>query len=189
MMPASDFSTYTDLANYIDDVYGDNYNWDSVDKWARQCWDDALKATGKTYKDEDRYESSYYTEYKCLLLASNFTGHFSAYGPKWTKEAGTFKDLQFAFVPRCILDRLQDGVFGDRERRLAPRAPRLEAVRFAPPRVHERESSVRQRHGARAPDAPPRLLVDLDARRVRPQTDGRHQAQHRDKSAHFNILS
>lgn len=107
MMPASDFSTYTDLANYIDDVYGDNYNWDSVDKWARQCWDDALKATGKTYKDEDRYGSSYYTEYKCLLLASNFTGHFSAYGPKWTKEAGTFKDLQFAFVGKngedCVL--------------------------------------------------------------------------------------
>ena len=107
MMPASDFSTYTDLANYIDDVYGDNYNWDSVDKWARQCWDDALKATGKTYKDEDRYASYYYTEYKCLLLASNFTGHFSAYGPKWTKEAGTFKDLQFAFVGKngedCVL--------------------------------------------------------------------------------------
>lgn len=96
MMPASDFREYSDLAHHIELVYNEDYNWESVNKWARKCWDDALKATGKT-TDQDEWSKYVYSEYKCLLLASNYTGHFTANDSKWTKDAGNFNDLQFKF--------------------------------------------------------------------------------------------
>ena len=36
MTPASDFKSYSDLANYISDTYSD-YDWDEVGDWARHC--------------------------------------------------------------------------------------------------------------------------------------------------------
>lgn len=106
MMPASDFREYTDLAHHIEREYNEDYNWESVNKWARQCWDDALKSIGKT-SDKDEWSEYIYTEYKCLLLASNFVGHFTAGNGKWTKDVGKFNDLQFSFNAqtgeKCVL--------------------------------------------------------------------------------------
>lgn len=100
MMPSNDFKSYADLAHYVETNYSeDNYDWDDVSDWARTCWDAARTATGNTYTErDDSYYSSgkyVYKEYKALILASNFTGHFKANGGKWTHTKAS--DLQFTF--------------------------------------------------------------------------------------------
>lgn len=107
MTPASDFKSYSDLANYISDTYSD-YDWDEVDDWATKCWESARGNTvGKT-EEKDKYGDSYvYTDYNALLLASNFTGHFTANKGKWVMESGKYNDLQFTFSDKngkkCVL--------------------------------------------------------------------------------------
>lgn len=113
MAPASDFKAYSELANFVNDVYGNDYDWSNVDDWAKQCWNDVKKATGnkktETGVDYWGWSTCYniYTEYKSLLLASNFTGHFNAGRKKWTKDNGRFNDLQFTFSGQngeeCVL--------------------------------------------------------------------------------------
>lgn len=108
LTPASDFQSYADLSDYVYNTYREgNYDWDSVNKWARSCWDVSRKATGKTTTKDFGWGAEVYTEYTSLLLASNFTGHFRANNGRWIKESGTFNDLQFTFTDQnaqtCVL--------------------------------------------------------------------------------------
>ncbi len=111
--PASDFDDIADLCMYINDTYGDDYDWDSVDEWCEDVFDAAREALGtKTTENETekygRYTYNYtyiYTDYKALLQASNFTGHFTAEKGGWVLEKAN--DLQFIFTDKkgqkCVL--------------------------------------------------------------------------------------
>lgn len=101
-MPASDFKELTDFAEYVSDTYAD-YDWDEVDSWAESVLEAAIKATGNEYTEkEESYGWVYnyiYTEYKALLMASNFTGKFTAANGRWVRSDA--KDLQFVFKDKA----------------------------------------------------------------------------------------
>lgn len=112
-MPASDFREIADFAEYINNTYGEDYDWDNVGDWAENCYELAREALGtKTTERETVTWGDYtykynfiYTNYKALLLASNFTGHFTARNGKWLYSDAN--DLQFIFNNKtgkeCIL--------------------------------------------------------------------------------------
>ena len=107
--PASDFKAITDLGQYITKTYFDEYKWDAVDKWAQQCLDAASKATGVVDKEteSDGYyiENYFFTKYTSLLMASNFTGKFTAQDRSWKRSDAS--DLSFVFRDQngaeCVL--------------------------------------------------------------------------------------
>lgn len=99
--PASDFDNMAKLANHIDHVYNeDNYNWSNVESWAKGVWNGLKKSLGTTTTEEEKYGTSVYryvyTNYTTLLMASNFTGHFTAQNGGW--ELTKANDLQFTFT-------------------------------------------------------------------------------------------
>ena len=112
-MPASDWDDITDLLKYIVETYGEDYNWDNVGQWAEDIFDALRVSLGtqttetETYQwDEYTYKYNYiYTNYTSLLMASNFTGHFTARNGGWTLEEAD--DLQFIFTDKrgkqCVL--------------------------------------------------------------------------------------
>ncbi len=118
MMPASDFRDIADLGKYIADTYNGDYNWGNVEEWSRDAFDAAREALGtKTTESEVESWGSYtykynyiYTNYKAVLLASNFTGHFTASNGGWIQENAN--DLQFIFTDsqgrKCVL-KLETG--------------------------------------------------------------------------------
>ncbi len=113
MMPSSDFRDIAELGKYIAETYGDDYNWDNVGDWAEDAFNAAREALGtKTTESETEKWGSYtykynyiYTNYKALLMASNFTGHFTARNGRWELEKAN--DLQFIFTDKrsqqCVL--------------------------------------------------------------------------------------
>lgn len=94
--PASDFQNIANLYNYISDTYTDNYDWDTVGDWASDIFNSLKTPLGTT---------EIYTNYKAVLMASNFTGHFTANNNKWTLSKAD--DLQFIFKDQngkeCVL--------------------------------------------------------------------------------------
>ncbi len=112
-MPASDFREIADMAEYINNTYGEDYDWDNVGDWAENCYELVREALGtKTTEKETETWGDYtykynfiYTNYKALLLASNFTGHFTARNGRWLYSDAN--DLQYIFNNRtgkeCIL--------------------------------------------------------------------------------------
>lgn len=96
-MPASSFKQIAELAKYINDTF-DDYDWDPVVDWADDIYDGLRQATG-THKESDGWGSYVYNyiynDYKAVVYASNFTGHFTANGHKWEYEKAD--DLQFIF--------------------------------------------------------------------------------------------
>lgn len=118
MMPASDFRDISELDSFIAKNYIDDYNWYNVGKWAKDAFESAREALG-TMDTESKteewgsytYKYNYiYTNYKAVLLASNFTGHFTAHDGGWTQENAN--DLQFIFTDKygqqCVL-KLETG--------------------------------------------------------------------------------
>lgn len=117
-MPASDFRSIVNLAQYISETYVDEYDWDNVGDWAADIFEDACKALGTTTKetetskwDDYTYIYNYfYEDYEALLMAANFTGHFTARNGRWIFEEA--KDLQFIFTDnngkQCVL-KLETG--------------------------------------------------------------------------------
>lgn len=107
--PASDFTSYAELSNYVTKTYDeDHYNWETVNEWAKKCWNASRKATGKEITENtDWGDTRVYTEYTSLLLASNFTGHFRSNNNCWIKESDKANDLQFTFTDQnaqtCVL--------------------------------------------------------------------------------------
>lgn len=107
--PASDFQSIANLYNYVSDTYTDNYDWDTVGDWASNIFNLLKEPLGTT--DKEQYKDSWgeyneiYTNYKAVLMASNFTGHFTANNNKWTLSKAD--DLQFIFKDQngkeCVL--------------------------------------------------------------------------------------
>lgn len=107
--PASDFNEISKLYNHISNTYTDNYNWDEVGDWGREIFESLKESLGTTDKEQEKDswgEFNYiYTNYKALVMASNFKGHFKAIGNKW--ELSKADDLQFIFSDQygkeCVL--------------------------------------------------------------------------------------
>ena len=107
--PASDFNEISKLYNHISNTYTDNYNWDEVGDWGREIFESLKESLGTTDKEQEKYswgEYNYiYTNYKALVMASNFKGQFKAIGNKW--ELSKADDLQFIFSDQygkeCVL--------------------------------------------------------------------------------------
>lgn len=93
LTPASDFYELSDLVNYCAETFED-YDWDDVEEWAEDAWDALLVKTG-THKEDDSWTTYVYTDYKALVAASNFTGHFEDKGGYWKRTNAN--DLQFSF--------------------------------------------------------------------------------------------
>lgn len=112
-IPSSDFNEIADLGKYINETYGEDYDWDEVGDWAENIFDTAKKALGTQTTETENYSwggytSTYndiYTNYNSLLFASNFTGHFTAQNGKWNLSKAN--DLQFIFKDQsdreCII--------------------------------------------------------------------------------------
>ena len=108
LMPSSDFREVADLGRFVNDYYIEDYDWDRVEDWAKDILDVARESIGMTSETE-KYswgsEKYIYTNYKALLLASNFTGHFTARNGRWLQESAN--DLQFIFTDQrgqqCVL--------------------------------------------------------------------------------------
>ena len=107
--PASDFNEISKLCNHISNTYTDNYNWDEVGDWGREIFESLKESLGTTDKEQEKDswgEYNYiYTNYKALVMASNFKGQFKAIGNKW--ELSKADDLQFIFSDQygkeCVL--------------------------------------------------------------------------------------
>ena len=106
---ASDFNAIADLYNYVSDTYTDNYDWDAVGEWGSDIYESLRESLGTIDREQEKSnwgEYNYiYTNYKAVLMASNFTGHFTATNRKWTLTKAN--DLQFIFNDKngkeCVL--------------------------------------------------------------------------------------
>lgn len=106
---ASDFEEIADLYNYVSATYTDDYDWDAVDEWGSEIFESLKEDLGSTDKEQEKYNwgeyNYFYTNYRAVLMASNFTGHFTAANNKWTLTQAN--DLQFIFKDQhgkeCVL--------------------------------------------------------------------------------------
>ena len=113
--PASDFNEISKLYNHISNTYTDNYDWDVVEDWGREIFESLKESLGTTDKEQEKDswgEYNYiYTNYKALVMASNFKGQFKAIGNKW--ELSKADDLQFIFSDQhgkeCVLKLVTSG--------------------------------------------------------------------------------
>ena len=113
--PASDFNEISKLYNHISNTYTDNYDWDEVGDWGSEIFESLKESLGTTNKEQEKYswgEYNYiYTNYKALVMASNFKGQFKAIGNKW--ELSKADDLQFIFSDQhgkeCVLKLVTSG--------------------------------------------------------------------------------
>ena len=113
MMPSSDFRDIAELGKFVKENYIEDYDWENVSDWAKDTFEALREALGtKTTESETENWGSYtykynyiYTNYNALLLASNFTGHFTARNGRWVQEKAN--DLQFIFTDKrgqqCVL--------------------------------------------------------------------------------------
>ena len=113
--PASDFNEISKLYNHISNTYTDNYDWDAVGDWGSEIFESLKESLGTTDKEQEKDswgEYNYiYTNYKALVMASNFKGQFKAIGNKW--ELSKADDLQFIFSDQhgkeCVLKLVTSG--------------------------------------------------------------------------------
>lgn len=99
-LPASDFQNFKsdledlELGNYLYD-----YDWENVQDWARNCFEGCSEALGTTTTKREEYywwgATNYiYTNYKAILLPSNFTGKFTAKNGKWTRADASYLEFE-----------------------------------------------------------------------------------------------
>ena len=113
--PASDFNEISKLCNHISNTYTDSYDWDEVGDWGSEIFESLKESLGTTDKEQEKDswgEYNYiYTNYKALVMASNFKGQFKAIGNKW--ELSKADDLQFIFSDQygkeCVLKLVTSG--------------------------------------------------------------------------------
>ena len=122
-IPASDFEDIVDLGKYLREVYIEGYDWDNVSDWASEVFEELVEPVGKPKKETNTETNSYswgtYTStytyitqnYKVLLAAANFTGHFKANNGRWIQSKAD--DLQFLFTDaegnQCTLSATTSG--------------------------------------------------------------------------------
>ena len=74
--PASDFNEISKLCNHISNTYTDSYDWDEVGDWGSEIFESLKESLGTTDKEQEKDswgEYNYiYTNYKALVMASNF---------------------------------------------------------------------------------------------------------------------
>lgn len=108
-VPASDFKSFSDLGHYVSETYLRDYDWSNVENWAKDIFDAARKSIGLNSKPSDSY--SQYTDYRLLLYASSFKGHFKAVNGAWVQSQAN--DLQFVFNDQngveCVLKLTTSG--------------------------------------------------------------------------------
>lgn len=115
LMPASDFKSQADLANFIRKNYGKNYEWKSVGDWLKDIFDVSIVSlnlqTTETDNKGNTIQEYFYNNYKSLIFASNFVGHFTAQNGRWTMEEA--EDLQFVFPDQygrtCVINLQTSG--------------------------------------------------------------------------------
>lgn len=105
MIPASDFNDISDLGHYISDTYIDGYDWDNVEEWAEDIMDNLRESLGTQDVEYRRGGKYVYSNYKAVVEAANFKGHFTARNGEWIQSKAD--DLQFIFKDKagkqCIL--------------------------------------------------------------------------------------
>ncbi len=116
-LPYSAFSDLVEFGEFVSNTYSDDDAWDAVYEWAETSYDALLKSTGTVTEEKDPYNSgmyvytNFYTEYTALLMASNFTGHFSWENNEWVYTEAN--DLQFSFLDQnsndCVLKLTTSG--------------------------------------------------------------------------------
>ena len=115
-IPSTDFYDIADLEQFVADTYFDGYDWETVEEWADDAFDAAREALGTKTTETETYGSYtdkyIYTNYKAILMASNFTGHFTARNGRWEQEKAS--DLQFIFTDergrQCVIKLETSGI-------------------------------------------------------------------------------
>lgn len=107
LIKATDFRSYVDLWDYVEDTYYD-YDTDEVEDWAEDCFEHMTEFLGTSSEEEyytGYYYYYYYDNYSCLYALSGFKGHFTAKNGRWDYSAAD--DLQFIFNDdngkKCVL--------------------------------------------------------------------------------------
>lgn len=107
-VPSNEFKELSELGRHISDVYSQQYEWDSISEWGEDILDELCAYTGTHTETEEDWGYTYtyvYDDYKALIQASNFTGHFTARNGKWVFSKAS--DLQFIFTDQngkeCVL--------------------------------------------------------------------------------------
>ena len=116
-IPASDFQNLKyDLEDLNLSYYANDYDWEGVGEWASNAFEDCREAIGQTTEREE-YDHGYgyvdtyeyiYDNYKAILLASNFTGKFTAKNGRWRRTDAS--NLQFEIPEEnCLLTLTTSG--------------------------------------------------------------------------------
>ena len=112
---SNNFDNLIDLINYAYETYGDNYDWDNVESWAKDAFDALVRNESgnqlvadfilPAYGEEKIHCIEYENVTEIIYTASAFTGHFVAENGKWTSSPAD--NLQFSFSDQngkpCVL--------------------------------------------------------------------------------------
>ena len=110
-IPSTDFQN---LKYELEDLdlgyYAEEYDWEAIEEWASNSFEDCCESLGQTVERE-YYDYGYgygytvdyiYDDYKAILLASNFTGKFTARNGRWVRSSAN--NLQFEIPSEnCVL--------------------------------------------------------------------------------------
>lgn len=120
---SNDFKNLTDIARAAKD-----YETDELYQWQQECIESMIMLVGEKWEEPEVYinderswgsnydfsirdYSNYFVDYRRLLRAAAFKGHFSVRGGKWVYTQAN--DLQFTFADRqgnqCILKLTTSG--------------------------------------------------------------------------------
>ena len=106
-----DFRNYVDLANYVNERYIEDSDWDNVENWADDIMDGLMGDIVNIKTESDAWSKYVYNCYKSTILASNFKGQWTAHNGKWNYADAD--DLQFIFNnqkgEQCVLKLATSG--------------------------------------------------------------------------------
>ena len=106
-----DFRNYVDLANYVNERYIEDSDWDNVENWADDIMDGLMGDIVNIKTESDAWGKYVYNCYKSTILASNFKGQWTAHNGKWNYADAD--DLQFIFNnqkgEQCVLKLATSG--------------------------------------------------------------------------------
>lgn len=106
-----DFRNYVDLANYVNERYIEDSEWNNVEDWAEDILDRLMGDIVNIKTEDDGWRKYIYNCYKSTILASNFNGQWTARNGKWNYADAN--DLQFIFNnqkgEQCVLKLATSG--------------------------------------------------------------------------------
>ena len=109
LVPASDFRGIQNLGSHIKRTYlNRGYDWSDVEEWAGDILRDLTQVVGTSDETETKWGDVYqyhYTDYKAVVMASNFKGRWEARNGGWVYSQAN--DLSFVFNDQngseCVL--------------------------------------------------------------------------------------